>query len=317
MNAAGRSDRPRHADPVPSAPPTRQAAWAWGEARLRQAGLADADARLEAEVLLRCAATISREELLVRPDAPLDAGDAERYARWIGRRAEGRPTAYLVGRREFFGIEFFVDERVLIPRPETERLVEVVGEALRGRTAPLVADIGTGSGAIAVALAHTLPDLRAVATDISVAALAVARRNAARAGVLERIAWAEGAGVEALAGVVGEGALDALVSNPPYIPSAAVADLPVEVRAHEPAVALDGGPDGLRLHREVIAGARYLRPGGVLALEVSALGGQAREVAALIAAAGYYRAPSVVRDYGETERVVVARRRGGDADHRY
>jgi len=295
---------------------TRQAAWAWGEAQLRRAGLPDADVRLEAEVLLRGAAAISREELLVRPQVTLGASEAERYARWIARRTEGYPTAYLVGRREFFGIEFAVDERVLIPRPETERLVEVVGEALRGRPAPFIADIGTGSGAIAIALARTLPGLRAVATDISAPALAVARENAARAGVADRIVRAEGAGCEPLARVVRAGALDALVSNPPYIPTTEVAELPVEVRAHEPAIALDGGPDGLRVHRGVIAGARYLRPGGVLALEVSALGGQAREVAALIGATGDYGAPSIICDYAGTERVVLAARSGGGADHR-
>jgi len=312
-----RPDRPRPARPADPPPPTRQAAWAWGEAQLRRAGLPDAEVRFEAEVLLRHAAAISREELLVRPGKVLGARAAARYARWIARRAEGHPTAYLVGRREFFGIEFAVDERVLIPRPETERLVEVVCEALRGRPAPLVADIGTGSGAIAVALARTLPGLRAVATDVSAAALAVARQNASRAGVSERITWAEGAGAAPLARLVREGALDALVSNPPYIPTAEVADLPAEVRAHEPAVALDGGPDGLRVHREVIAAARYLRPDGVLALEVAGQGGQARAVAALIGAAGYYGAPSIICDYAGTERVVLAARSGDGADHRY
>jgi release factor glutamine methyltransferase len=310
---AGRSDRSRPG----GAPATRRAAWAWGEARLCRAGLPKADARFEAEVLLRSAAGIGREELLVRPDAMLGTAVAERYARWIDRRAAGRPTAYLVGRREFFGIEFRVDDRVLIPRPETERLVEVVCGALESRIAPLVADIGTGSGAIAVALAHTLPRLRAVATDVSTEALAVARQNAARVGVAERISWAEGAGVEPLRRVVREGALDALVSNPPYIPTADVADLPLEIRAHEPAVALDGGPDGLRVHREVIAASCFLRPGGMLALEVSALGGQAQAVAALITADGHYGAPSVIRDYSGAERVVLAQRSCDDADHRY
>jgi len=314
--SVGRPDRPLRAGPADTALPTRQDAWAWGEEQLRRAGLPDAEVRLEAEVLLRGAAAISREELLIRPDAPLGAGAAEQYARWIARRAEGCPTAYLVGRREFFGIEFAVDDRVLIPRPETERLVEAVCETLRGQPAPLIADIGTGSGAIAIALARSLPGLRAVATDISAGALAVARRNARRAGVDARVTWREGAGTAALAGVVPDRALDALVSNPPYIPSAGVADLPIEVRAYEPADALDGGPDGLRVHREVIAGARYLRPGGVLALEVSALGGQAREVAALIAAAGHYGTASIICDYAGMERVVLAVRSGDGADHR-
>lgn len=315
--SVSRRDRLAPEGPAGAARPTRQAAWAWGEAALRRAGLPDAEVRLEAEVLLRGAAAITREELLIRPHVVLGVDEAEQYARWIARRADGCPTAYLVGRREFFGIEFAVDARVLIPRPETERLVEALCEALGGRPTPLVADIGTGSGAIVVALARVVPGLRAVATDISAAALAVARENAARAGVAERILWREGAGAAALEGAVPDGALDALVSNPPYIPSAEVAELPVEVRAHEPVIALDGGADGLRVHREVIAGARYLRPGGVLALEVSALGGQARAVTALVAAAGHYGTPSILCDYGGAERVVLAVRSGDGADHRH
>jgi len=303
--------------PHTGVPATRQAAWRWGEGRLRAAGLAPDEARLEAEVLLRHAAALTREELFVRPGAAVLAPAASAYAALIDRRAAGRPTAYLVGHREFFGIDLRVDERVLIPRPETERLVEVVRDALRGLVAPRIADIGTGSGAVAIALARALPEARVVATDVSAAVLELAGENAGRAGVSDRIEWAVGPGVGALSGRVADGGLDAMVSNPPYIPTAEVAGLPVEVRAHEPAVALDGGPDGLRVHREIIGGAaRYLGLRGVIALEVAAVGEQARAVAALIAARGEYGAPRIVRDYAGAERVVLAARAGADADHR-
>jgi len=291
------------------APRTRQAAWAWAEARLRAAGVAPAEVRLEAEVLLRHAARLSREELFARPDGALRPQCARAYAALIDRRAAGCPTAYLVGHREFFGIDLLVDERVLIPRPETERLVEVARDALRGRAAPLAVDIGTGSGAIAIALAQGLPTLRVIATDVSPGALAVARRNAARAGTGDRIVWAAGAGTAPLQGRVPPGTVDAIVSNPPYIPTAQVAGLPVEIRAHEPMAALDGGPDGLVVHRQIVVGSlRYLRAGGVLALEVAAVDDQARAVAALIVEAGGYTAPTIVRDYAGADRVVLAER---------
>ncbi|HYM69285.1 MAG TPA: protein-(glutamine-N5) methyltransferase, release factor-specific, partial [bacterium] len=127
---------------------------------MRAAGVASDEARLEAEVLLRHAAGLSREELFTRPEGVLRPRCARAFAALIDRRAAGCPTAYLVGHREFFGIDLLVDERVLIPRPETERLVDVARDALRGRTAPLAVDIGTGSGAIAIALARVLPALR-------------------------------------------------------------------------------------------------------------------------------------------------------------
>jgi len=298
-------------------PVTRQAALASAAARLRAAGLAPDAARLEAEVLLRHAAGLSREELFLRPEDPIDEAAARAYAALVAQRAAGHPTAYLVGHREFFGIEFSVDPRVLIPRPETERLVEVVCEALRNRPAPAAADVGTGSGAIAVTLARQLPALRVIATDTSAGALQVAQQNAARAGVAGRISWAEGSGTAPLEGRVPPGGLDAVASNPPYIPTAEIAALPLEIRAHEPAAALDGGPDGLAVHREIVAGAaRFLRAGGVLALEVAAPGAQAGAVCALIRATGRYEAPSIVADYAGAERVVLAVRGRDDADPR-
>ena len=296
---------------------TRRAAWQWGEAQLRAHGIAPEEAHLEAEVLLRHAAGLSREEVFIRPEVPLGSSAAAAYAGLIAQRVAGRPTAYLVGHREFFGLDLYVDGRVLIPRPETERLVEVVRDALREHPGPFIVDVGTGSGAVAIALARTLPRARLVATDSSAGALEVARLNAARSGVGGRIEWAKGSGLAPLAGRGFEETIDALVANPPYIPTAEIARLPEEVRNHEPQEALDGGPDGLAVHRMLVAGAsRYLRPGGWLAVEVAATGDQAKAVAALIAAEGGYAAPVIVSDFAGAERVVTSVKRGDDAGHR-
>jgi len=296
---------------------SRQTAWGWGAARLAGADLDPGDARLEAEILLRHAVGLSREELLARPRLALPHAAASAYAASIEKRAAGTPSAYLIGRREFFGVDMVVDERVMIPRPETERLVEVLADILRDRRAPLVVDVGTGSGAIAIALARLMPQARLLATDVSPAALEVARLNAARTGVVDRIAWGEGPNLDPLAGRGLEGTLDALVANPPYIPTAEVARLPREVRDHEPPVALDGGPDGLAVHRVLIEGAgAYLSHGGILALEVAALWDQARAVVGLIAATGTFGPARVVRDYAGAERVVIAATNVDDGSHR-
>ncbi len=299
---------------------SRQAAWEWAAALLRAAGVPAGEARLESEVLLRHAAALSREELFTRPAAPLPPEAAAAFAALVAQREAGRPTAYLVGHREFFGLDLIVDERVLIPRPETERLVEVVRDTLADHPAPVVVEIGTGCGAVAIALACLVPRARTFATDCSAGALEVARVNAARHGVADRITWVEGDGLSAIEGRGLLDGVDALVSNPPYLPTADLAALPREVREHEPRVALDGGPDGLAVHSKIIAGAgRYVRPGGTLALEVAAIDDQAHTVAGLIATVGGYATPRVVRDYAGLERVVVAARdrtRDRNGDHR-
>jgi release factor glutamine methyltransferase len=295
---------------------SRREAWAWGVDRLRGPGIDAAAAPLEAEVLLRHAAGISREELLARPGSRLDARASSLYVDLVTSRAAAVPVSYLVGRREFFGIELAVDRHVLIPRPETEHLVEVVVRALHAHVAPLVVDVGTGSGAIAIAVARALPRVSVLATDISGGALRLARRNAVRCGVAARTTWARGPGLRPLDRLVDDGRVDAIVSNPPYIPTSEIANLPRQIREHEPLAALDGGPDGLAVHREIIAGAaRYMARGGTLALEVAASWNQAAAVAGLIAATQQFGVPRIIRDYAGMERVVVARR-GDDGHHR-
>jgi release factor glutamine methyltransferase len=291
----------------------RQDARMWGAGRLIAAGLESREAWVEADLLLRHAAGLTREETLLRPSAPLPDGAADAFASLIERRAAGWPSAYLTGRCEFYGLSLEVDPRVLIPRPETERLVEVVAGALAAHPAPVIVDVGTGSGAIALALAHVIAGARVVATDVSEDALAVARANAEHLGLAARVVWRVGDVLDALAGVVAPLSADAICANPPYVPSDEIAGLAREIREHEPRLALDGGPDGLVLHRRIIAAAgAYLRDGGVLALETTSLGRQAHAVAALIGAGGVFTPARIVRDHAGLERAVIARRRALD-----
>lgn len=296
---------------------TREHARAWGAARLRQAGLDAREAWVEADLLLRHSAGLTREEMLRHPSAPVSGETGEMYASLVARRAAGCPSAYLVGRREFCGLPLDVDPRVLIPRPETERLVEVVVAALAQHPTPIIVDIGTGCGAIALALTHLLPGARAIATDVSGGALDVARANAERLGLAGRITWSRGDVLDALSGIVPAAGADAICANPPYVPTPDLGTLAREIREHEPPGALDGGPDGLTVHRRIVGGAaRYLRPGGLLALETTALGRQAQAVAALIAAEETFAPAKIFQDYAGLDRVVVATRLGEWGDKR-
>lgn len=284
---------------------------AYLQGREHLSAAAVAEPAIEAEVLLRFALGWDRARLYTHWEGPIGTDHLVRYRALLQERAGGRPVHYIVGEREFMGLAFAVDERVLIPRPETEALVEyVVAWARRGRAA-VVADVGTGSGAIAVALAVLLPGLIVHATDISPAALAVARANARRHGVLERIRFHAGDLLEALPAAL-QG-LDAIVSNPPYVPEDQAALLAREIREFEPRQAIFVSGDGSALHRRLIAAApERLRPGGLLALEVGA--GQADAVAALFAADGRYTAPVRQPDPIGIERVVAACRLAPEGD---
>jgi release factor glutamine methyltransferase len=186
------------------------------------------------------------------------------FEQLVERRLRGEPLAYLTGEREFMGLSFNVSPAVLVPRPETELLVETALVLLReGGPSPLVVDVGTGSGAIAVSLAVHHPPVRVVAVDISGAALVVARANARRHGVADRVSFVQG---NLLADIGGPA--DLIAANLPYIPSGELDGLPAEVRC-EPRLALDGGPDGLDLYRRLVPQAlRLLKPGGHLLAEL-------------------------------------------------
>jgi release factor glutamine methyltransferase len=250
-----------------------------GEARLR-GGPHSERARLDAETLLMHLIHRDRAFLIAHQNEILTAEGAVSYYALIERRMAGEPIQYITGEAEFFGLPFKVTRDVLIPRPETEHLVEKVLSFAANFEEPRIVDVGTGSGAIAVALAHKLPDAQITAIDISAAALEIARGNAELNGVAERVRFLEG---DLLAPVAGE-EFEIVVSNPPYVAESDRESLAVEVRDYEPAVALFAGR-GLDIYRRLIPGARdRLVPGGYLAMEIGY--GQNKAIARLLAKAG-------------------------------
>jgi release factor glutamine methyltransferase len=247
-------------------------ALAAGRRRLRAAGIDDAD--LESEALLATAIGIGRSALLARLPDPLADVPWERFARFIERRLGREPLAYIVGHREFYGIKIGCGPGVLIPRPETEMLVEfALGEC---PDAPKrVADVGTGSGAVAIAVLTHAPAARVTATDSSQEALGVARENADWDGIRERIDFQHCSLLE------GQGRFDVIVANLPYVSEAEWLTLAQEVRDHEPHEALVGGLNGTEMIRDLLATAReHLSPGGAIALEIGATQGDELAAAA-------------------------------------
>lgn len=225
---------------------------------------------LAAELLLMHVMKCDRAWLYSHPEATIDDEVLQEFFELVARRAQGVPTQYLTGKQEFWGLEFEVTPTVLIPRPETEHVVEVAMERLgqvRRDESLRIADVGTGSGCIAVALAQEFRSAEILATDISSAALEVARRNAERHGVMERVHFAK-CDLLALAAAGGE-QFDLIVSNPPYVASRDESQLQREVREHEPREALFAGADGTEIYTRLIAEAsKCLRSEGVLAVEV-------------------------------------------------
>jgi release factor glutamine methyltransferase len=250
--------------------------------------------RLDAELLLAAATNTGRASLIADPGRGLEPEEADRFADYARRRREREPVAYILGSKGFRHIELAVDPRVLIPRPETEHVVEAALELPQGAR---VVDVGTGSGAIALALKHERPDLRVVATDASGDALAVARDNAARLGLDVELVEAD-----LLEGVPGP--IDAVVSNPPYVAERERAMLAPEILRYEPADALFAGADGLDALRR-LAPAAAASGAAFAAFEVGA--GQAGAVRLLLGAAGF-PATDVFPDLAGIERVVVGRR---------
>jgi release factor glutamine methyltransferase len=240
--------------------------------------------------------------MITRLDDDLDAENAERYAHFVERRQNGEPIQYICETAEFYGLIFRVTPDVLIPRPETEHLVEKVIELAARFDQPRIVDVGTGSGAIAVALAHKLPNARLMAIDISTMALTVARENAARNCAGDRILFLQG---DLLAPIAGE-SFEMIVSNPPYVSNADLDSLAVEVRDHEPELALFAGEDGLAIYRRLIPGAfAQLVAGGFLVLELGY--GQADAIRALLMGAGFAEI-EFVPDLQQISRVACARR---------
>ncbi len=286
-----------------------------GMALLRAANVPSST--LAAELLLTHALACDRTWLYTHPEAELDPSVAREYFALIARRAAGEPTQYLTGKQEFWGLEFEVNPDVLIPRPETEHVIEVALERLgpRGikidmRTGepgpPLrIADVGTGSACLAVALAHELSHAEIFATDISAAALDVARRNSARHDVSSRIRFLHG---DLLRPVPSSpGSFDLIVSNPPYVAQDDAATLAREVREHEPHTALFGGPSGVEMYARLVQEAgELLRSGGVLVLELGY--DSAQHVRAILVAQRHWVNVSVTNDLAGIPRVLSAER---------
>jgi len=272
---------------------------------------------LATELLLMHALGRDRAWLYAHPEEALDAKQAARCFELVERRAAGVPTQYLTGKQEFWGLEFEVTPAVLIPRPETEHVVEVALERLgqnRTREPLRIADVGTGSGCIAIALARELPAAQVFATDISAPALEVARRNAVCHGVADRIDFIECSLLEAFVGAQHAAPLqpvhapfDLIVSNPPYVGRSEEHVLPPDVREHEPAQALFAGESGFEVYAPLVRQAReLLRPGGLLVLE---LGYNSLErVDALVSAASAWIHVRVTQDLAGIPRVLAAER---------
>ncbi len=257
-------------------------------------------ARLDAELLMAAACGAARTALIAGTVTPAPA-QIESFHRMAGRRAAREPLAYIIGRKDFFSLELEVTPATLIPRPETETLAEAALAFLAARRRARVLDIGAGCGALALALAANAPHAAVTGTDIFKETLEVARRNAARHRLAARVTFVA-------ADLFPSGAaapFDLIVSNPPYVESAAIGKLAPEIRLYEPRAALDGGSDGLAFYRRIARrAAGYLAPGGAIMAEAGA--GQAPEVEALLRAGGFGRT-GTVRDLGGVERVILAR----------
>jgi release factor glutamine methyltransferase len=282
-------------------------------ARLRDAGLAEP--RREAGTLLSYSLGRDQAHLITHSDESLNDVQLSDFRAWVERRAAGEPFQYIAGRQEFYGLEFEVGRDVLIPRPETELLVEEALELLRDTPSPFVCDVGTGSGCIAVALLHERGDARGVGCDVSLAALNVATRNAQRHGVFDRLWFCvsdcfsfwesdEGDGTEAI-----PPRFHMIVSNPPYVAESDLEGLQREVRDHEPRVALTPGGDGLSVIRRLVAESpKFLKPGGHLLMEIGF--NQHERVAALIDPA-VWTLLDIHRDLQGIPRTVALRLNGG------
>jgi release factor glutamine methyltransferase len=275
----------------------RVLAWAAGD--LARRGI-EGTPRLDAELMLGRALGVDRVKLIIDARRPLTPEELARFRELLVRRRRAEPIAYILGEREFYGLRFAVNRHVLIPRPDTETLVEVALARTRGaHMYGRALDVCTGSGCVAIAFARERPTWHVTGSDISPEAVEVARHNALRLGTIWNVDFREG---DLLAACEGEAPYDLIIANPPYVPDGDVPTLSPDIKNHEPHGALCGGPDGLALIRRLVKAApRLLAPAGVLAMEVGS--DQAERVAKGL---GLYGFAEVQRekDYGGIERVV-------------
>jgi release factor glutamine methyltransferase len=267
--------------------------------------------RLNAELLLARSLNLNREGLYTHLQDPSGEEEKEKFERLIRKRLSGEPLQYILGYQEFWSIHFKVDRRVLIPRPETELLVEqglsILSAACLKRS-PYVLEIGTGSGAIAISLATEVRDLFIVATDVSREALLLARENAKSAGVLQRIEFVNGDLFSPIRLMREQEPFDLILSNPPYIRRLQIQNLAREIKDYEPVVALNGGEDGMEFYRSIVSqGPSYLRRGGSLLLEVGE--DQGKRVSAVIEEEGSFSRPEQIKDLSGNDRVIKAQKK--------
>ncbi|AZR74013.1 protein-(glutamine-N5) methyltransferase, release factor-specific [Anoxybacter fermentans] len=256
--------------------------------------------RLDAEVLLADLLGLERIQLYVRFDQPLTKSEIDKYRERVILRSKRVPVQYIVGHQEFMSLDFKVNKNVLIPRPETEHLVQAVIKFLNEAKFkdPLIVDVGTGSGAIAISLAHNLPEARVIGIDIFPQALEVAKENGKRHRVEKRVKFIKGSFLDPI--IKANLHPQVIVSNPPYIKRSDLKNLQPEVK-FEPRVALDGGEDGLDAYRQIISGAEVLSSGGLLAFEVGI--GQSEEVATMMEKS--FDKITVLKDLAGIDRVVM------------
>jgi len=261
--------------------------------------------RTNAELLLGAVLNAQKIDLYLDRDRILTPQQIEKFHQLIQERTSGKPLQYIIGSTEFFGLEFLVNENVLIPRPETETLVKAIIEHLINFFSPKIVDLGTGSGAIAVSLAKNLSDSFIFATDVSSLALTVAKENARRHQVEKRIEFLCGDLFEPLENRNLKGMIDGVVSNPPYVSVDEFEQLPKEVKNYEPIIALKTDKEGTFFHKKIIEGSLdFLKQEGILALEVGL--GQANKVAELVRDCAGFKNIEIKKDLGGIERIVVA-----------
>jgi release factor glutamine methyltransferase len=266
--------------------------------------------RLNAELLLAHSLDLSREGLYVRLNTQIKQEERERLEGLIRRRISGDPLQYILGHQEFWSIDLKVDPRALIPRPETEVLVEqavLILSETPSKTTPFVLEIGTGSGAVAISLAMEVKDIFLVATDVSKEALTLAKENAESSGVLHQVKFLNGNLFEPFGLLRNGEPFDLILSNPPYIATSEFKGLAREVRDYEPTIALNGGEDGLAFYRAIVSQASlYLKREGWLLLEVGQ--GQGEKVSVMFDRQKDFFAPQRIQDLSGIERVVKAQR---------
>ncbi|MFZ3033988.1 MAG: peptide chain release factor N(5)-glutamine methyltransferase [Parvibaculum sp.] len=270
----------------------RMLAW-----RLKEAGIANAS--LDARLLTQAVCNIGEIEMIREPGARLSDEEINRLGQFEMRRLAGEPVSRILGRREFWGLAFRVSPATLDPRADSETLIETALPFLTDVEAPAILDLGTGTGCLLIALLHELPNATGVAIDVSAEALEIARQNADDLGVASRATFRHGCWVEGLSG-----RFDLVISNPPYIPAADIDELDVEVRAHDPRLALDGGADGLDAYRDIAAALPHLlKPGGHAVIELGV--GQDEEVSAIFRTQQLV-VTNIVPDIGQVPRALVA-----------